>query len=113
MNISGQSATTKPLVSQLLAEDEGLRNIVEEFVSGLTERMAELRTAHEQLDWDLLRTLAHRLKGAGGSYGYPDLSELGKRMEDNFKAQRADDFVVWIQQFERLTAAASAGLRAS
>ena len=112
MNSSGQSATTEPLVSQLLAEDEGLRDIVEEFVSGLTERMAELRAAHEKLDWELLRTLAHRLKGAGGSYGYPDLSELGMRMEDNFKAQRADDFVAWIKQFESLTAAASAGLRA-
>lgn len=112
MNSSGLTATIEPLVSHLLAEDEGLRDIVEEFVTGLSDRMAELRTAHEQLDWEMLRTLAHRLKGAGGSYGYPDLSELGKRMEDNFKAQRADDFVAWIQQFERLTAAASAGLRA-
>ncbi len=113
MNSLGQAATIKPLVSQLLAEDEGLRDIVEEFVAGLTERMAELRTAHEQLDWEMLRTLAHRLKGAGGSYGYPQLSELGKRMEDHFKARRADDFVAWIKQFEHLTAAASAGLRSS
>ena len=29
-----------------------------------------------------LKRCAHRLKGAGGSYGYPSLTEAGKKLED-------------------------------
>ncbi|MBU0638142.1 MAG: Hpt domain-containing protein [Planctomycetes bacterium] len=100
-----------PQISQLLLEDADLHDIVEEFVEGLQSRAAEIRAAYEQLDWELLRTLAHRLKGAGGSYGYPELSSLAALMEENFSVHRADEFGDWIQKLDELRAAAEAGLK--
>ena len=99
------------LISQLLLEDADLRDIVEQFVDGLSGRINELKAAYERLDWDALRTLAHRLKGAGGSYGYPELSRIGAHMEENFKAQCAGDFALWIKELEELTAACRSGLQ--
>ena len=46
---------------------------------GLPGRMEEIREAFEKLDWQQLSLLAHRLKGASGSYGYPDLERPGGR----------------------------------
>lgn len=104
------TSTEQKLISQLLLEDADLRDIVEEFVDGLQGRIDELVQAHDQLDWDTLQTLAHRLKGAGGSYGYPQLSELGATMENAFKTHEADQFVTWLHTLEELTAAAKNGL---
>ncbi len=100
----------KKLFSQLLQEDPDLRDIVEEFVRGLPGRMEEIREAFDQLDWQQLAMLAHRLKGASGSYGYPDLSALAAAMERGFKAQQAEDLGQWLGQFEALFDAARAGL---
>jgi HPt (histidine-containing phosphotransfer) domain-containing protein len=98
------------LVSQLLKEDPELRDIVEEFVDGLQSRLDELQNAFDANDWDQLATLAHRLKGASGSYGYPDLSALAATMESSFRAQQAGNFRDWLRQFEELVSAAKAGL---
>lgn len=98
------------LVSQLLTEDPGLRDIVQEFVDGLAVRLDELRLAHEKLDWESLTILAHRLKGAAGSYGYPQISTLCAKMEHDFSAHQDAKFTDWIADLGRLTTAARAGL---
>lgn len=98
------------LISQLLAEDPGLRDIVGEFVAGLTKRLNELKLAYEKMDWELLATLAHRLKGAAGSYGYPDISTLCAEMEHQFQAHQAEEFAQWMAQLASFTAAAREGL---
>ncbi len=110
MNYSRVSSDDK-LVSELLCEDPDLHDIIEEFVDGLSDRIVHLKLAFEELDWGQLRTLAHRLKGAGGSYGYPEISQLAAQMEQNFKTHRADDFDAYIHQLEDLASAAQAGLQ--
>ena len=99
------------LVSELLCEDPDLHDIIEEFVDGLSDRIVQLKQAFDELDWSQLKTLAHRLKGAGGSYGYPDISELAAQMEKDFKTHRAGDFDTQIHHLESLAAAAHAGLQ--
>lgn len=102
--------TSRKLFSQLLQDDADLRDIVEEFVNGLDNRLGDLRQAHERLDWEQLTMLAHRLKGASGSYGYPDIGELAATMEREFRAHQADDFATWVEQLGEFVAAARNGL---
>jgi HPt (histidine-containing phosphotransfer) domain-containing protein len=104
------ASATRKLVSQLLLTDSDLRDIVEEFVAALPTRVQELQRAYAALDWDQLATLAHRLKGASGSYGYPDLTGLAARMEQSFRSRQTDEFSSWIAQFNQLIAAAKLGL---
>lgn len=99
------------LTSQLLQDDGDLRDIVEEFIDGLPKQLVELREAYACLDWQTMRTLAHRLKGAGGSYGYPQLSEAGATMETAFKEHEAEDFAAWTKRVDDLIHAAKAGLK--
>lgn len=98
------------LISQLLVDDPDMRDIVLEFVEGLAERIAELRLAHEGMDWDLMRSLSHRLKGAGGSYGYPQVSEVAAKMEQEFRQQSIANFQSNLAALETLASAARAGL---
>ena len=111
MSAPTQPTTPGKLVSDLLVDEPDLRDIVGEFVDRLDNRIAQFREAFEQSDWNRLVTLAHQLKGAGGSYGYPDLSNLAATMERAFRTRAADQFAAWMKQLEQLTAAAHAGLR--
>jgi HPt (histidine-containing phosphotransfer) domain-containing protein len=107
-----ESATTTPkrLISRLVEDDPEMADIVTEFVDALPTRVRNLQDAWREKAWDQLRTIAHQLKGAGGSYGYPTLSELGATMEQSFKAQRAEQFDAWITTLNSLIEAARAGL---
>jgi len=98
------------LVSQLLLDDASLRDLVQEFVEALPQRLEELRRAYEALDWDQLAVLAHRLKGAAGSYGYPDLSRLAAEMEEKFRLHQAEHFTQWLDRLNAIIGAAKAGL---
>lgn len=111
MSTDGQPAIPDKLVSDLLADDPDVFDLVEEFVEGLSRRLNELRHAFEQQDWDSLTKLAHQLKGAGGSYGYADLSRLAKTMEGAFRIHSAERFEESMAQLEKLIAAARAGLQ--
>ena len=102
----------EPIFSDLLATDPDLIDIVEEFVGGLAVRIAELRKAFGEQDWAQLTTLAHRLKGAGGSYGYPQISGVAGTLETQFKMHSAQDFETWMIQLSRFATAAHAGLSA-
>lgn len=110
MDTAGKLPESAKLISQLLSEDADLRDVVEEFVEGLATRVDELKQAHQTLDWELLTTLTHRLKGAAGSYGYPDISRLCAEMEQRFQDHQADEFMRWIGQLNELAAAARGGL---
>ena len=111
MTTTEQAAIPDKLVSDLLLDDPEMFDLVEEFVGGLGECLDEFRQAFERLDWNRLTSLAHQLKGAGGSYGYAELSNLARKMEAAFQAHSAAQFVEWMAAFEKLTAAARAGLQ--
>ncbi len=110
MNPAQNARPPARLVSQLLVTDDSLRDLVQEFVGNLDRRLTELKQAYERLDWGQLTVLAHRLKGASGSYGYPDISQVCATMERNFTAHQADAFGRWIAELGELARAAREGL---
>ncbi|MGQ9477432.1 MAG: diguanylate cyclase [Candidatus Bipolaricaulia bacterium] len=73
-------------------ELEGLRRLYLEEVRGALKSLKGLLSeleADPQASGPLtaLRERAHRLKGSGGSYGYPRLSELAQEMEEALQIQ--------------------------
>jgi len=64
-----------------LAEDPGLTEIIELFVAELSDRVNAMRQAMIAGDLPLVGRLAHQLKGAGGSHGFPHLSTLAREVE--------------------------------
>ena len=70
-----------PLVS-LFADDPDVAGILNGFVEGLANQLTEMRHAFSDERYADLKRYSHRLKGAGGSYGYPTLTDAGKKLED-------------------------------
>ncbi len=71
-----------------LYEDPEFRALVREFVGDLEDRLAEMKTALTEGDWESLEVLSHRLKGAAGGYGFEDLSNAAARLEQCCRSGR-------------------------
>ncbi|MET0387234.1 MAG: PAS domain-containing protein [Polyangiales bacterium] len=62
-------------------DDPEMAELVEMFVGSLPERANELADAHAGHDLAKLGRLAHQIKGAGGGYGFPQITEAAEKLE--------------------------------
>jgi HPt (histidine-containing phosphotransfer) domain-containing protein len=65
-----------------LREDPELADLVAEFVAELPQRVGAMERAAAGGAWEEVRRLAHQLKGAGGSYGFPAISAAAREVEN-------------------------------
>lgn len=74
-------AAEPALYHSRLAADEDLADLIVLFVAELPDRLARMQAAADREDWPLLGSLAHQLKGAGGSHGFDVLTPLSYQVE--------------------------------
>lgn len=72
--------STDPIFSDLLQQEPELAELISKFIDALPGLIEEFARAIEKKDWRAVQQLAHDMKGIGGGYGYPLLSELAARM---------------------------------
>lgn len=77
----------QPLVSRLAGHPR-LAGVVQRFVAQLPARLAAAASALQTQDMHELATIAHWLKGAGGSLGYDEMFEPSRALEN--AAMRGD-----------------------
>jgi HPt (histidine-containing phosphotransfer) domain-containing protein len=75
------SQTLSALASSLPTDDPEFREIVEEFIERFAEKLSEMHAALASSNYVELKSLAHWLKGSGGSAGFPVLSAAASRLE--------------------------------
>jgi len=75
-------------IRSTFAGDPDMQELVEFFVGQMPDRVDALRASFESGSLEELRSLAHQLKGAGGSYGFPQITDSARRLEE--RTMRAD-----------------------
>jgi signal transduction histidine kinase/CheY-like chemotaxis protein/HPt (histidine-containing phosphotransfer) domain-containing protein len=81
--------STKPVVSRL-ANMKRLQPTILSFVEKLGEKIERMEVALEKEDMTELASLAHWLKGAGGTVGYDDFTKPAAALESCAKADRIE-----------------------
>jgi HPt (histidine-containing phosphotransfer) domain-containing protein len=99
-----QTGRGERMVSQF-ADDPVIAEILPGFVERLDDRLDALCKALEEESLEDLQRLAHQLKGAGGSYGYPVLSKVAKSLELAAKAQDRGGAMVAVAEVQQVCAA--------
>ena len=84
-----QAASEGPLISEY-ASDADMLELIEMFVAELPERVTALNDAMAAGDLARVGGLAHQLKGAGGGYGYPTITDSAFTLETMAKAGTDD-----------------------
>ena len=93
-----------PIGSELMKEDPSYADIVVQFVEGLSSRLATMEEALSASDFSALRVAAHQLKGSGGGYGYPVLTERAAKLEQHAKASLVDQCGEELEELKQLCA---------
>ena len=78
-----------PIYSRL-AGSEKLAPVVDKFITRVGEQFKLMEAAHEKKDVEELASLAHWLKGSGGTIGFDQLSKPAKQLENNAIAGEID-----------------------
>ena len=83
------------------ADDPDIGTILDEFIDGLVAQVEDMRQWLAQAKFSDLQRGAHRIKGSGGGYGYPVLTEAARSLED---AAKARDYPTAAAGMERVAA---------
>jgi CheY-like chemotaxis protein len=63
--------------------DERLRTLTARFLSNCGRDLARLRSALDGGDLSAARAIGHSLRGTGGSYGFDEITRIGRAIEEN------------------------------
>jgi HPt (histidine-containing phosphotransfer) domain-containing protein len=69
------------VLRSVFEDDTDMLEIVREFAAQLPQRARRIAELFEAGDLKGLGTLAHQLKGAGGGYGFPQLTQAAGELE--------------------------------
>jgi PAS domain S-box-containing protein len=90
------------MLSNLPIDDEDFREIVVEFVQRLGEKLVAMRAAWATEDLPELVALAHWLAGAGGTAGFPALTQPARQLEQFARQGRSYAIEASIVRLEQL-----------
>ena len=110
--MSDQHQVEEPIVSELLRDDSSFADLVCQFVDGLSERLETMLQAIHTQDFEQLLTAAHQLKGSGGGYGYPVLTQLAAELEQKARANSLEGCQAALAEIERTCARVVVGSEA-
>lgn len=83
-------ASHAPIYSPLGA-DPDFADLVDMYVDEMPERATKLQELYAAAAWDDLRRLAHQIKGAAGSYGFPQITPAAGRLEMSILQARSSN----------------------
>ncbi|MHB0956302.1 MAG: PAS domain S-box protein [Pirellulaceae bacterium] len=121
--MSKTNRTDAPLASSSLAVSLGgtdeiasqfadvpeLASLLPQFVERLPLQLDAMCKALKEERLEDIQRIAHRLKGAGGSYGYPTLSEMANSLELAAKAQNVGGATTALAAIKEICAAIQRG----
>ena len=97
-----KSNDQEPIVSSLLDEDPELLELVTKFVERLPEQLSDINDAVKENNWAELKRKVHDLKGLGGNFGFPVISQVAKQIEDEIRAQSFTNIPPLLQELNSL-----------
>jgi PAS domain S-box-containing protein len=91
------------------ADDPDMAEVIAGFVERLPGALDAMYAAAASDDLEELRRLAHQLKGAGGGYGFPALTDGARALEDAARAEDRESVGLALEQLQRLSRGIVAG----
>lgn len=97
------------LTSNLIKDEPGLIDLIEKFMVRLPAFQEKINLAYKEKNIEEFSSLLHQLKGVGGGYGYPMLTEICAKVE--FQVVNNDDVNIkkLMQEFDDMVEQILAG----
>jgi len=98
VNFTGR--ITVPMADPALEIEKQIAALGPEYLKSRTQELETLKTLLEQANFERIETLGHRLKGNAKSYGFEELGEIGKKLEEAARTHDAYSINSLIQETE-------------
>jgi CheY-like chemotaxis protein len=108
-NTSISESDTMILTSSLLKDEPHLIDLINKFMKRLPAMRDAINLAHSEQNEEEFSGLIHQMKGVGGSYGYPLLTELCAKMEFQVASNHADNLNELMEEFNLMSERIFAG----
>ena len=80
-----------PLYPQVAENDMEYQALITVFVESLPALANKLKFSAKEEEWELVASLLHHAKGSGGSYGYPDITQLAAKIEFQLVSEKYNE----------------------
>lgn len=86
----GATPFSSGLIRSEIAQEPKLQKLLEKFIERLPGRIATIQSLMQENNLDGLRQAIHQLKGAGGGYGFPQITDRATQAEEQIKSAHRD-----------------------
>lgn len=100
---------TQVVIHSQYESDPAIAKILHVFLDSLPGMLSDLRYALQGGDAATMASLAHQLKGAGGGYGYPTVSDVSAQLEQMAKDEDWELIATTLVRLESICAAVLRG----
>ncbi|MHB8666213.1 MAG: Hpt domain-containing protein [Burkholderiales bacterium] len=84
----------------IIAVDAQIAALVPRFLANRAADAGRIRAALANGDFEAIRVAGHGMKGAGGGYGFPEISRLGAAMEEGARQCDATAIATLVSSLE-------------
>jgi HPt (histidine-containing phosphotransfer) domain-containing protein len=84
----------------IVTVDSQIAALVPRFLANRAADVGKIRAALAGADFEAIRGLAHGMKGAGGGYGFPEISRLGAALEEGARQRDAAAITALVASLE-------------
>ncbi|WP_455211766.1 Hpt domain-containing protein [Kaarinaea lacus] len=100
-----------PIVSTILKDEPEYVDLIVVFVERLPPTVAKVRQFFSESNWPQFRKEIHDLKGMGGSYGFPMVTELAGEIGHQLRQDNAEAVENLLQELEVISARIAMGMQ--
>ena len=94
---SAESSVSNDALNDFENDPEFLA-LVRQFKEELPDRISSIQEALSAEDWPELKSLVHKLKGLGSSFGYPDLSDISAKIQTELSRESYEPIPELVKQ---------------
>jgi HPt (histidine-containing phosphotransfer) domain-containing protein len=82
--------------------DKDLKELIPVFMDSRRKNIKELKEALQEDDFERIKQIGHDIKGAGGGYGFEEVTNLGKKLgeaADERKLSRIKELITKLENY--------------
>ncbi len=91
-----QNADAKPDKKIVVDVDSDIEDLIPGFLENRQEDVKSIYDALEKEDYETIRILGHSMKGVGGGYGFDEITDIGRSIEESAEGKNQEEVKKWV-----------------
>jgi len=91
-----QNTDAEPDEKIVVNVDSDIEDLIPGFLENRQEDVKSIYDALEKEDYETIRILGHSMKGAGGGYGFDEITDIGRSIEESAEGKNQEEVKKWV-----------------